>query len=280
MRGDTREEDSWTLGAQEAAALVSAIVAAAQVRRRYQFFVWTQSQLQEILPHRVLVCGVARASGASMFFDHFYNTPVLPATLARLCHPRQGIVAELADNWRAGGCEPLLVMRGDGFDAVSRLGNELHGLELGDAVVHGIPSEHHVSGAQALIAIFKLPNAPGAGEQRLLQALAPSIYGAYCRALMRDEASGAAHAASAAPDSDLSERETEILRWVRDGKSNHEIGTILSISPLTVKNHMQRIMRKLQASNRTQAVSKAMAMRVLGPASPGEDRSVRQATAR
>jgi DNA-binding NarL/FixJ family response regulator len=51
---------------------------------------------------------------------------------------------------------------------------------------------------------------------------------------------------------------------VRDGKSNHEIGAILSISPLTVKNHMQRILRKLQASNRTQAVSKAMAMRLLG----------------
>jgi transcriptional regulator EpsA len=265
MRGDTLEEEAWTLGPQDTVALVSAIVAAAQVRRRYQFFVWTQAQLQEILPHRVLVCGVARANGASMFFDHFYNTPVHPSTLARLCHPRQGIVAELAENWRAGGCEPMMVVRGDGFDAVSRLGNELHGLELGDAVIHGIPSEHHMSGAHALVAAVALPRPPGVRDRRVLQTLVPSIFGAYCRALVRDEPSATAQtAATAAPDSGLSDRETEILRWVRDGKSNQEIGTILSISPLTVKNHMQRILRKLQASNRTQAVSKAISMKLLG----------------
>lgn len=265
MRGDTLEEETWTLGPQDASGLVSAIVAAAQVRRRYQFFVWTQAQLQEILPHRILVCGVARANGASIFFDHFYNTPVQPSTLARLCHPRQGIVAELADKWRVGGCEPMLVVRGDGFDSVSRLGNELHGLELGDAVIHGIPSEHHVSGAHALVAVVALPQLPGLRERRVLQTLTPSIFGAYCRALMRDEPSLTAQAvASTTSDSGLSDRETEILRWVRDGKSNQEIGAILSISPLTVKNHMQRILRKLQASNRTQAVSKAISMKLLG----------------
>jgi DNA-binding CsgD family transcriptional regulator len=173
-------------------------------------------------------------------------------------------VAELAESWRAGGCEPLLVVRGDGFDPVSRLSNELHGLELGDAILHGIPSEHHGSGAYALVAAVAPPNVPTIREQRLLQALVPSIFGAYCRALMRDEPPSQARTASAAPDSGLSDRETEILRWVRDGKSNQEIGAILSISPLTVKNHMQRILRKLQASNRTQAVSKAISMKLLG----------------
>ena len=264
MRGDWVEEEAWTLGVSEGDALVAAIVAAAQVRRRYQFFVWTQAQLQEVLPHRVLVCGVARANGAGMFYDHFYNTPVLPTTLARLCHPRQGIVAELAENWRAGGCEPMPVVRGDGFDSVSRLGNELHGLELGDAMVHGIPSEHHISGAHALVATVALPKPPGLRERRVLQTLVPSIFGAYCRALMRDEPSASAQSTAPAADSGLSDRETEILRWVRDGKSNQEIGEILSISPLTVKNHMQRILRKLQASNRTQAVSKAISMKLLG----------------
>jgi len=93
----------------------------------------------------------------------------------------------------------------------------------------------------------------------------PTIFGAYCRALMREEP--AQHEISRdGPElaSGLSDREIQILRWVRDGKSNQEIGAILSISPLTVKNHMQRILRKLQASNRTQAVSKAMAMKLLG----------------
>lgn len=265
MRGDGVDEAEWTLGEVDSPALIASIVSAAQVRRRYQFFVWSQAQLQEVLPHGVLVCGVARANGGSMFFDHFYSQPVQPAALARLCHPRQGIVVELADNWRAAGCEPMPVVRGDGFDAVSRLANELHGLALGDAVVHGIPSESHPSGAVALVAAVALRSAPTVRELRVMQALVPSIFGAYCRALIREpSAQPGATADSADSGGGLSDREIQILRWVRDGKSNQEIGAILSISPLTVKNHMQRILRKLQANNRTQAVSKAMALKLLG----------------
>jgi DNA-binding CsgD family transcriptional regulator len=56
----------------------------------------------------------------------------------------------------------------------------------------------------------------------------------------------------------LSERERQVLQWVREGKTNHEIGQILSISPLTVKNHVQRILRKLNVSNRAQAAARGV----------------------
>ena len=49
-------------------------------------------------------------------------------------------------------------------------------------------------------------------------------------------------------------RQIEIMRWVHEGKSNIEIGLILGISALTVKNHVQKILRKLNARNRTEAV--------------------------
>jgi transcriptional regulator EpsA len=54
----------------------------------------------------------------------------------------------------------------------------------------------------------------------------------------------------------LSERENQIMDWVAMGKTNSEIGSILSISAYTVKNHMQRIFQKLNVFNRAQAVSK------------------------
>lgn len=64
-------------------------------------------------------------------------------------------------------------------------------------------------------------------------------------------------ARSAAEDTTgLSERETQIMAWVAMGKTNSEIGSILSISGFTVKNHMQRIFQKLNVYNRAQAVSK------------------------
>jgi DNA-binding CsgD family transcriptional regulator len=47
------------------------------------------------------------------------------------------------------------------------------------------------------------------------------------------------------------------------GKSNHEIGGLLEISPLTVKNHVQKICRKLNAQNRAHAVSRGISLRLL-----------------
>ena len=58
-------------------------------------------------------------------------------------------------------------------------------------------------------------------------------------------------------------REREVLEWIYRGKSNIEVGMILGISPLTVKNHVQKILRKLNVLNRTQAVGKALALHIL-----------------
>jgi len=55
---------------------------------------------------------------------------------------------------------------------------------------------------------------------------------------------------------DLSSREQEIIDWVCRGGTNAEIATALEISPFTVKNHVQRIFRKIGVSNRTQAAAK------------------------
>lgn len=53
----------------------------------------------------------------------------------------------------------------------------------------------------------------------------------------------------------LTDREVEILQWIAMGKTNFEIGSILELSLYTVKNHVQRIFRKLNVSNRAQAVA-------------------------
>jgi transcriptional regulator EpsA len=52
------------------------------------------------------------------------------------------------------------------------------------------------------------------------------------------------------------DREIEILNWIALGKTNPEIASILEISLFTVKNHIQCIFRKLNVSNRAQAVAK------------------------
>ncbi|KAF3884313.1 MULTISPECIES: response regulator [Nostocales] len=52
----------------------------------------------------------------------------------------------------------------------------------------------------------------------------------------------------------LSDRECEVLRLIAKGRCNREIGEILNVTEGTVKMHVNHILTKLRASDRTQAV--------------------------
>lgn len=53
--------------------------------------------------------------------------------------------------------------------------------------------------------------------------------------------------------SDMTPREIQVLTHAADGKTNQEIGILLSISEKTVEKHMEGIFRKLNVSSRTEA---------------------------
>ncbi len=57
------------------------------------------------------------------------------------------------------------------------------------------------------------------------------------------------------PSVDLSPREQEVAEWLGQGKSNEEIAIILGISAHTVKNHIDKIFRKLGVENRCAAAA-------------------------
>ena len=73
----------------------------------------------------------------------------------------------------------------------------------------------------------------------------------------------AAEIAEHAADDALSEREIEILRGVAAGKSNKLIALELRIAENTVKAHMRRILPKLDANDRTHAVTIALKRGIL-----------------
>jgi two-component system, NarL family, nitrate/nitrite response regulator NarL len=56
----------------------------------------------------------------------------------------------------------------------------------------------------------------------------------------------------------LTQREREVLRLLADGNTNEAIGAELTISPQTVRTHVQKAMEKLGAGTRVQAVATAL----------------------
>ena len=59
-------------------------------------------------------------------------------------------------------------------------------------------------------------------------------------------------------DDDLTARELEVLRLIRDGYRNKQIADQLSISETTVNFHIKNLVDKLQANDRTHAVTIAL----------------------
>jgi DNA-binding NarL/FixJ family response regulator len=68
---------------------------------------------------------------------------------------------------------------------------------------------------------------------------------------------------SAGGQESLTPRELEVLTLIGQGRSNGEIAAILTIAPRTAKVHVQNILSKLGATNRTEAVSLAVKQRLI-----------------
>ncbi len=61
----------------------------------------------------------------------------------------------------------------------------------------------------------------------------------------------------------LSQREVEVLRLIVDGSTNQEIAHELVLTVNTVKRHISNIFRKLEVSNRAQAIARAHELNLL-----------------
>lgn len=75
------------------------------------------------------------------------------------------------------------------------------------------------------------------------------------------EIAAAINSCNALPD--LTERQQNVLRYVSQGLSNPEIAKILGVSVITIKKHMESILAKLGAANRSEAITIAVRIGLL-----------------
>ncbi|MGA9870781.1 MAG: response regulator transcription factor [Rhodococcus sp. (in: high G+C Gram-positive bacteria)] len=94
--------------------------------------------------------------------------------------------------------------------------------------------------------LFDAVRATAAGQAVFTPGLAGLVLGEY----RRISTAPAAEASTARPT--LTDRETEVLRFVAKGLSAKQIATKLSLSHRTVENHVQATLRKLHLANRVE----------------------------
>lgn len=242
------------LHGSELAQFVDVLHESLKVRSHSEFLLWSQGRLQRFLPHDFMIAARGDFTLRPVRFDTVSTIPgmhVEEAPNAEL----ESVLKRLFDYWNLHSREPFQLGREDGIFPDGCLDRNFRGMK--SALVHAIKD---ASGKHdCLYVLMSASTSAPASGRSMLEILLPYIDNSL-RQLEKTSGSDyipPAESESAEFDSGtLSSRELEIMEWVKNGKTNFEIGMILDISAFTVKNHLQRIFRKLNVVNRAQAVAK------------------------
>jgi transcriptional regulator EpsA len=241
------------LNRQEQEYLLRAIESGLGVASSRAFFLWTQGQVQALLPHEVMVCLAFGPGGGLARLECLHGT-VLDAHVQRLLTDAgNGLALRIARHCRQG--ERLPVLADIGAAAPQPLGGlraDVARAGFDNVLVHGTGP---TSGGGSVFVLFGLTR-PTARHAYFLELLLPYLHLALGRLPPARERADV-------PVRPLSAREAEIIGWLRAGKSNDEMGAILGISALTVRNHLQRIYRTLGVSNRAHALARCLDLQLL-----------------
>jgi transcriptional regulator EpsA len=234
------------------------------IRRHVDLLRWLQGDLQRFIPHEIMI---AAWGDFGMGLIHYDIISLLPGvrtehangdTLAPLLHGLFDRWVELGKVPYALGTDESGLLLNDSILGCA-LGDALH--EMRSSLVHGISDER--GRHDCLYVAFSLKTNLDTLGRSAMEFLLPYLDTALRQVphLARQHRSASPPAAPHEPIKGsegygLTDREIEIMHWVSVGKTNSEIGTILDISAFTVKNHLQRIFKKLDVYNRMQAVSK------------------------
>jgi len=248
-------EEVAILAGRDRERLLNVIEFSLNVRRRQHFHQWAQGQFQSLVPHEILYCAYGDPARRDLKTVRICANPAADLGF----DPNTELLLPALDVWHARGNRPLsLAPEADGPALPESLRSVLRKLEPGHCAVHGTQGFDGVPGN--FFAFARMPSPLTPRRAYLLDLVLPHLQSAFLRTLGQEDR----HERRApTPRPAVTPRERQILQWVHEGKSNREIGEVLGISPLTVKNHVQSILKKLRAQNRAQAVGRAPSLKII-----------------
>jgi len=224
------------------------------VRSHREFLLWSQGNMQEFLPHDIMIAAWGDFSLGLIYLDIVSALPQV-RTDQMHCANLAPLLQRLFDYWDKESRVSFAFQTDAGIFKENEFGcNNLNSYFKGmkSALVHGIKDAR---GRHDCLYVLLNSKAPSLSCRTMLEALLPYIDSSLRQLDHFPEQ--IPHTPSCEVGMEpLSGRELEIMEWVQNGKTNFEIGMILDISAFTVKNHLQRIFKKLDVMNRAQAVAK------------------------
>jgi transcriptional regulator EpsA len=245
------------LTAGEMARFLRIVSECACIRRHYDIYRLLGADVQHFLPHDILVSAWGDFARWDVRIDLTSGLPGVRT--AQLAHCRiDHLIQRAYARWIDAGREPVLLEPAD-LAPAHYCHCPIHAAlrHMRSLVVHGVHDKR--SGHDSLFIALSRAAPDKARSARLQSFLDPLI--AQIDAAFRKVAAFPLAGAGGAPREganvlELSSRELEVLESICRGKTNLDIAALLDISPFTVKNHVQRIFRKIGVTNRTQAAAR------------------------
>jgi transcriptional regulator EpsA len=228
-----------------------------EIQNRSQLFLWARGALHGFIAHDALWCGYGDIEANRLKVISFAGTLSSPVMTAKVNDPVDGLLPRLVDDWLQNRRRPL-TLGGEGSVHISRLQliADLKRCGLDHALAHGVGE---IQGDHGSFFVFAGSSASTERESYLFDLLLPYMHLALQRVRQYEDQRNIPPPLTVL----LSQREVQVLHWVKHGKTNPEIGQILGISAPTVKHHLKKLMRKLNVTNRAQAVGKGATLRLL-----------------
>jgi transcriptional regulator EpsA len=227
------------------------------IRSHLDFLLWLNGNLQQYLPHEMMIAATGDFSTGALAID-VIDPEVGLNDAQNQCPCLVTFVRHLRACWSNNGSAACVLKWPDGMaydfkDAHANIGSRLESIHCG--LVHGTQTQR--GNQDSFFIVLSTEKAMPPQARGFIEMMLPYFDAALRRLpLGKSILDANDDALMASGDAcGLSKREQEIMSWVRQGKTNNEIGLILNISVFTVKNHMQRIFKKMDVLNRAQAVS-------------------------
>ncbi len=230
------------------------------IRRHVDLLQWLQGDVQQCMPHDILLAGWGNFQEGSIRHDIVSRLPGV-RSYAVGTDGLPFLLGKFHESWVLGGKKPCSL---DFRNFEYLLGNaSLPGSfssalrHMRSGLIHGMRDER--GQCECLYVVLSSQKIPLEPSSTAIKVLMPVIDSALRQVTQLPQQQKPFPKSLRSGHDDafgLSEREVQIMDWVAMGKTNSEIGSILNISGFTVKNHMQRIFQKLNVFNRAQAVSK------------------------
>jgi len=261
-QGLTQVNQPFRLDEDDRVRFADAVEASLDVMSRQQFFVWSQSSLQSLIPHEILICGIDEGTSHGMSIHRFSASRYFRQEhFDRVSDPISGLMPRLLAASEATRANTIFCPEESGRDDDPELLALVIDNEMKNMAAQLLMGVRGKCESYYVFARLSVPLDQRLG--RLIDLLLPHLNNAFLRVLSTERDSGAATVSGQRGPLAVTPRQLQILNLIKAGKTNHQIAEMLGCSPWTIKNHIQAILRKLGSNTRTHAITRAMSLGVL-----------------